>query len=196
MCSRLLSAINKYENHMITINKLTALIISAGLCFSLVADAKTVKIPQWIFGFTFGAPVAVQRAQCKALKGTWNYIWDKCENPRLVGFGPECVPGTLIVRGSNYEYEDGTISSQFSFHHSFAYPGEPAACANKWLEWAHATFGEPSCKDDITQFWWVRRSSPYEAINIKILGFDSGNSVFVFFIRQSNNYGSVCDDLE
>lgn len=178
--------------------KLTALIILAGLCFSLVSDAKTVKIPQWIFGFTFGAPVAVHRAQCKSLKGTWNYIWDKCENPHLVGLGPECnVKGLAIsASGLNRQHEDGTIISQFSFHHSFAYPGEPAACANKWLEWAHATFGEPSCKCDITQFWWERRNGPYDSINIQIHGNDSGNSVFVFFIRQSNNYGSVCDDLE
>jgi hypothetical protein len=167
--------------------KLTSLIISAGLCFSLVADAKPVKIPQWIFGFTFGAPVAVHRAQCKALKGMWDYVSDMCINPQLVGLGPECnVKGSrIIVQGSNIKLEDGAISSQFSFHHSFAYPGEPAACANKWLEWAHTTFGEPSCKIDMTQFWWENRGSPHEAINIVINGYGSGNSVFVFFIKTS-----------
>ena len=167
--------------------KLTALIISAGLCFSLVADAKTVKIPKWIFGFTFGAPVAVHRAQCKALKGTWNYNFDNCENPRLVGLIPECNLtglGKTIAGGSNNEYEDGTTSSSFSF----TVPSS-VACSNKWLEWAHYSFGEPSCKKD-TGFWWEHKNNYYiEYINIK------PELAFIWFHKTTDKTGwPVCDD--
>lgn len=168
--------------------KLIPFIISAGLCFSLVADAKTVKIPKWIFGFTFGASVAVHRAQCKALKGTWNYKFDLCEDPRLVGF-PECnTPESfhILANGRNNEYEDGTTSSSFSF----AVPSS-VACSNKWLEWAHYSFGEPSCKND-TGFWWEHKNNyyiEYIQINPRLM------FTFIWFHKTTSTAGwPVCDD--
>ena len=164
------------------------LIISAGLCFSLVADAKAVKIPQWIFGFTFGAPVAVQRAQCKALKGTWNYKFDVCEDLRLVGFDPEC---DTSASGKRIEFEDGTVGNTFSFL-TF---GSNVTCGNKWLEWAHVTFGEPSCKNDEgDKFWWERSALPYDEV-VGIMIFKSGGTS-VWFYKTTHTDGVVCDDLE
>lgn len=131
--------------------KLTALIISAGLCFSLVADAKTVKIPKWIFGFTFGASVAVHRAQCKALKGTWNYensdeYHHNCDKPQA-GPGPECAKSCNRVWAERGGPVLGNEYYTLNFmHHMWGI--EDRSCYNNWLDWAHATFGEPYIYDD------------------------------------------------
>ena len=143
---------------MITINKLTALIISAGLCFSLVSDAKTIKIPQWIFGFTFDAPVTVRRAQCKALKGMWNYGSDMCINPQLTGLGSECSKLDVFVGFVS----GNTLPGMRQDRLWFLYPEDQSrkellACHNKWLEWAHSSFGEPE-KKDLYNCWWSKDS--------------------------------------
>ena len=163
--------------------KLTALMGAAVLCFAMVADAKTVEIPAQIFGFTFGASKDTQRSQCKALKGIWDYQWDMCENP-LLELGPECYNLRVSVGFDTAKAENGARHDRLWFRYlgpedsgsSFHY------CHNKWLEWAHDSFGEPSKKDK-NDFWWFNQGFT-ESVNINN-GWWGSNSMWVWFSKTT-----------
>ena len=180
------------------------LIISAGLCFSLVADAKAVKIPQWIFGFTFDAPVTVRRAQCKALKGMWNYGSDMCINPQLTGLGSECSKLDVFVGFVS----GNTLPGMRQDRLWFLYPEDQSrkellACHNKWLEWAHSSFGEPE-KKDLYNCWWSKDSetdSPWadavpktDAVHIRSPYSDKG--MWIWFSKSTPINFAVDSDVK
>ena len=180
--------------------KLTVLIISAGLCFSLVADAKAVKIPQWIFGFTFGAPVAVHRAQCKALKGMWDYensneYHYSCHRPQA---GPdlECARSCNYVRvdygssGPSHRYETYQVSF---LHHMWG--TEDLSCYNNWLEWAHSVFGEPLKLDNEYFIWRSEQCNKNRSIcTSSAVTIDRANFRNGFEVRLSRGISKVIPD--
>lgn len=111
---------------------ISATIIAAVLALSFTADAKVTRVPRWVHGFQLGASLDTHRQSCKNLKGEWDYQTDTCDHPVINKFGS---PAFVSFRWS-WASEDLWRKDVGFMYNEMGY-------FNKWLEYCHATFGEP-----------------------------------------------------